>query len=389
MLRKFESGVAGELISTRNFTARGSPLLDDGSTGAGRLYYETPVIQVMGRELVSFAELQKTLGQLGFNGGSTLLRLSFRLTEIPLEEAMEEIGNYFKAVGEDEPEGAHVGSITVSESLSKPSQFSLSEVEPESLDTPEPINTQADEEISTTQQTISPLPSANQTISGPNQRPISVFAAPTSTTLHASLQPHDERDYEPTVDHAKLHQSRLASSTRNRRLPTDAEIAAQQEVQKQKAADVKEVKIKIRFPDQTQVVSTFSNSDTSTTLYDFVIGLLENEKEPFLLNFSAMSGPKSIPREGAVKLIGGLGMAGGVLVNFIWDEGASFEARGANVLKEEFREKAKEIEVKEVKVIEVDDKQDKGSAVGKEKDSEGKGKGKGGLPKWLKLPGKK
>ena len=57
------------------------------------------------------------------------------------------------------------------------------------------------------------------------------------------------------------------------------------------------------------------------------------------------------------------------------------------MLKPEFDEKAKEIEVREPQGVEVDEKATKGGTVlGKEE----KGKErKGGVPKWLKLPGKK
>lgn len=340
----------------------------------------------MGRELASFADLQKTLGQLGFNSGSTLLRLSFRITDTPLEEAIEEIVQYFKSVEKDESEEAQAGNETVSESISEPNPSPILDDNSKPSGEPPPSN----EEGTTEDQTLTaPAPTNDLMIRGPNHRPISIFAPPTSTTPHASLQPYNEQDYEPTIDHAKLHQSRLASTSRNKRLPTDAEIAAQQDVQRKKMAELKKVEIKIRFPDQTQVVSTFSNVDTAITLYDFVKELLENENEPFLLNFTAMKGPKVVPREEAVKLIGELEMTGRVLINFIWDERATVEARGAKVLKPEFLEKAREIEIKEVEAVEVEDQRDKSSLVlGKDRDGEGKGKSKG-IPKWLKLPGKK
>lgn len=345
------------------------------------MFHEAPVVQIMGRELASFADLQKTLGHLGFNSGNTLLRLSFRITEIPLEEAIEEIEKYFKSVETDESEGAYAGSVAVSENVPEPNLSSIVDVDSEPLRKPPTSLVSPKEDGTTEDQTL--------TIIGPNHRPISVFAPPTSTTPHASLQPYNEQDYEPTIDHAKLHQSRLASTSRNKRLPTDAEIAAQQDAQRKRVAEVEDVEIKIRFPDQTQVISTFSNTDTAITLYDFVKGLLENEDEPFLLNFASMKGPKVVPKEEAVKLISGLGMTGRVLVNFIWDERATVEARAGKVLKAEFREKAREIEIKNVEAIEVEDQRDKNSQVlGKDGGDEGKGKSKG-IPKWLKLPGKK
>ena len=61
----------------------------------------------MGRDYATFTDLQKTLAQLGFNNGSVLLRLSFRTTDTPLEEAMELIEQYFKSVEENTSAGAY------------------------------------------------------------------------------------------------------------------------------------------------------------------------------------------------------------------------------------------------------------------------------------------
>ena len=362
--------------------------MGDVSATAGRLYHENPVINAMGRELASFTDLQKTLGQLGFSSGSALLRLSFRTSETPLETAMEEIGQYFKSVEGEEAEGAHAGSAAVSETNPEPPQSPPPRVNMKVSEEPlEHETTSNKDSVPVDQTSTSISPPDDLTTTGPDHRPISVFAPPSSIIPQAARQPYNEKDYEPTIDHARLHQSRLSSSTRNKRLPTDSELAAEKENLRQKAVEIKEVEIKIRFPDQTQVVSKFTNLDTASTLYDFVRGLLNSESEPFLLNFSAMRGPKTIPRDGAVTLIAGLSMAGRVLVNFIWDEGTSGEARRGAVLKDEFRDQAREIEIKEVEAIDINDQRDQGP--GREKSGGGEGKGKGkGVPKWLKL-GKK
>lgn len=53
------------------------------------MMYEMPVLNILGREVGTFEELQKTLAQFGLNNGSGLLRMSFRQTDQPLEEAMK------------------------------------------------------------------------------------------------------------------------------------------------------------------------------------------------------------------------------------------------------------------------------------------------------------
>lgn len=396
LLRKFESSI-GAPTSAINLTARASPHIEEGASGPGRLSYETPVINVMGRELASFTDLQKTLAQLGFNSGSVLLRLSFRATQTTLEEAMMEIDQYFKSV-----EGESNGGVRASDAgnaYSVPESAGVLDDEPkDTLATPElrmpsqptsppPESAFAPSAMKT--ENLAPIAtlSSDQKVTGPAQRPIEVFAPPATSTPAAANHAYNERDYEPTVDHAKLHQSRLATYGRNRTLPSDAQLAAQAEAQAKKKADVKNVNLKIRFPDQSMVITQFSNVETNDHLYEHVKGLLQNENEPFSLNFSTAKGPQKVPREGNVKLITGLGMVGNMLVNVLWGEGVSSEARAGSILKEQYREKASEIEVKEPEGVDVDERETT--------DARGKGtekreaEKKGGVPKWLKLPGKK
>ncbi|KAI9870110.1 MAG: hypothetical protein M1830_004675 [Pleopsidium flavum] len=414
ILRKFESGANGGGNQSRNFTARGVAQTKDGDSGVGRLYYETPVLQVMGRELSSFTDLQKTLGQLGFNSGSTLLRLSFRATQMPLEEAMAEIEQYFKSVENDETSaGAHAGSAATMESRPEMEEPATPNDTASPQPPPEPVEASSSTSTTTTEPVPTPTPTethnpnnphsspqpptpdpTEDTITGPNNRPITIFSPPSHTTPHAALRPHNESDYEPTLDHARLHQSRLSTTARNKRLPSEAELAAQQKALSEKVASVNDVEIKIRFPDQSQVVAKFTALDTAGTLYDFVREMLESEGQPFLLSSSAMGGPRVLPRGGRERLVAGLGMRGRVLVTFMWDENASLEARTGEVLKGEFREKAREIEIKEVEGVDVGEgeKVDKGKGKGKERVGDGEREGggkKGGVPKWLKLPGKK
>lgn len=347
----------------------------------------------MGRELASFVDLQKTLSQLGLNSGSVLMRLSFRITETPLEEAMQEIGQYFKSVEVKQSVRTLVGSEAVREPTQDSSELSSVEsgCRPEEPVAREDTTLSDAVSVSVNQGAIFPLVLNDIPTVGSDHRQVSVYAAPSSSTPRAALQPFNEKDYEPTITHAKIHQSRLVATGRNQRLKNHSEEEAEIEAQKQKAANITEVEIKVRFPDQMQVVSKFSNQDTSTSLYDFVRGCLENEDEPFLLNFTGPRGPQPIPKEGSVvRLIAGLGMTGRVLVNFMWEEGASVEARVGKVLKDKFREKAKEIEVKNV-VSEHDDdaeeqKRDHNHKPVPEAKSDNKGKG---IPKWLKLSGKR
>ncbi|MCJ1276842.1 hypothetical protein MMC21_004649 [Puttea exsequens] len=400
LLRHFETS------SKLNFTARGVAQVAHGqANGAGRLYHETPVIHVMGRELVSFTELQKTLAQLGFNSGSVLLRLSFRATDRPLEEAMQQIGEYFQSVEGEATGGAHASSVGNMETTPESSEPIL---DSETVDQPSPAEPQSpagdaigtplsaqpndyeDKQTPAERPTSFPAtsPPPEQTVTGPSQRPITIFAAPSTSTPAAAKHAFNEKDFEPTIDHAKIHQSRLAQKGRNKTLPSDAELAAQADAQAKKNETVKSVQIKVRLPDQMAVLGTFSALDTTVTLYDFVKNLLAKDDQPFSLNFISNKGPTAIPKEGNTRLVAGLGMVGGVLVNMHWDEGASNEARIGKSLKGEYEEKATQIAVKQPEEVEVEDKDPAAKKVNAG-DGGGKKSIKGGMPKWFKGIGKK
>lgn len=414
VLRKFEAGVAGN-GTTRNLTARGAP---STSAGSGRLFYQTPVVQVMNRELSSFTDLQKTLGQLGFNNGSALIRLSFRITEKPLEQAMVDIEGYFKSI--QETEGPITGSLQESTSTATEQEISKSQ---ESKDTPEStsLSTPSTTEPTTTSSSDKPDLSTNtapaQSQTQPqstlvSSRPTVVYAPPSSAVPQSAQTPFNEVDYVPTVDHAKSHQNRLNVSSRPTRLPTDAEIAAQESAVKDKLASITEIEVKIRFPDQSQVVSKFGQNDSGQSLYGFVQGCLDQQfaNEKFFLSSPASGAPSSssssssnqnktiIPDTAEKSLIRDLRLSGRVLVNFSWDQSASMNARnaGGQLLRPDLRVTASQIKVQDVAAISAEDESENRSFMERMRqstnssgDQNRSGGKKGGIPKWLKLPGKK
>lgn len=397
VLRKFEAGVAGN-GQTRNFTARGAPATSGGANGAGRLYYQTPVLQSMGRELSSFSDLQKSLAQLGFNSGNVLFRLSFRTTQEPLEEAMVKITQYFK---ENEEETGAPSAAAASTTVPKPETTAITEENDEA--TADEVMSPAPPEPPT-----EALPSEEQkhaTELSASGRPITVYRPPTGTTPQSALASYREEDYIPSIEHAKSHQGRLNQLSQNVRLPSDKEIAEKAAAAEEKLAGIKEIEVKIRFPEQSQVLAKFNQSDTGATLHSFVRDCLETSftAEKFSLVLWApgrrqgsVDQSKPIPDSDRQHLIKDLGIKGRVLVNFAWDDRSSAAARnsGANLLKPQLRSQAQDIQVPAVPVVEEDDS--KTSALGKlgaalkgedgGKSSTGR---KGGVPKWLKLPGKK
>jgi tether containing UBX domain for GLUT4 len=394
ILRKFEAGVAGS-GPVRNLTSRAVPAADGGNV-AGRLYYEIPVLQIMEREISSFTDLQKTLAQLGFNSGSVLIRLSFRRTEEDIEEAMAKIGEFFKS-SEDEAPSAHAVNAA---SAAAPAASAIEEpvpvpqlssaLQPESSN----ITAAADEVVAPPLPVSEPV--APTIDSG---RHITVFSPPSEDTPSSARLAYNESDYIPTIEHAKLHQRLLNESSRPKRLPTDAEIAAKAEAEAARKAAIHEVDVKIRFPDQSQVVAKFGPSDTGQSLYDFARGCLAPPfaSEKFNLTVHGVSRSQhasAIPVSDKKRLIRDLGLAGRVLVNFSWaDTAASFvHKRRAEILRPELRSQAQQLkveqppELKEEEDVSGPSQQDPSKAQGDKPSGTRK---PGAMPKWLKLPGKK
>ncbi|KAK5004031.1 hypothetical protein LTR28_009435, partial [Elasticomyces elasticus] len=374
ILRAYESGnvpnadPSKPLPKNINITQRAVP--EDIGAGAGRLCYEQPCLHMIGQDYTTFTDLQKTLAQRGLNDGSVLIRLSFKNSGRPLDEAMTEITEYFKAVetpaqGETaEAHGAHAGAIG--------SMFSQPNVEkeptPEAVageqnptsdpvsSTPVPGNAsgrpQAPEsmpELPPPADADSPMNSIPQPdstpVSPPPEPSISVYRPPSSDTPFAARQAHNPADFEPTVDHARAHQAVLARAGRNTRLPSDAELSAQERARGERLADVKSLTVRVRFPDQMQADLVLPPSQTGAGLHAQVQSMLDSAGEPFALKYTGPKGqPVPVPR-GQQSLVRELGFAGKVLVLMVWADGASAEAKRAPALREEFRVRAQELQI--------------------------------------------
>ncbi|GCB23905.1 tether containing UBX domain for GLUT4 [Aspergillus awamori] len=395
VLRKFEAGVAGG-APTRNITGRGVP---SGNEGAGRLYYETPVVQIMERELSSFTDLQKSLAQLGFNNGNVLLRLSFRRTEEPLEEAMVKIQEYFKPFDDATPKAEEPPAPT-----EQPPQADASNKQEGAQQQPASTS----EAPSTAEQTPPTAPTSNAPAAEPTEvpagfsRPITVFSPPSNTTPQSAQTNYNETDYIPSIEHAQAHQRRLNATSRPQRLPTDAEIAAKAAAEEERLAAVTQVDVKVRLPDQSQVVAKFGQEDTAKSLYDFVRNCLAAPfaSEKFIITSSlpkTSSGGQPgrhiqnvVPDSDQQLLIKDLAMIGRVLVNFTWDANASPAARQSReLLKAELRTRAQELKVEQPKDVTDNSEVSRPKPTSTGDETRGEKRKPGGMPKWLKLPGKK
>ncbi|KAJ5747702.1 uncharacterized protein N7511_009398 [Penicillium nucicola] len=390
VLRKFEAGVAGS-GPVRNLTSRAVPATDGGE-GAGRLYYEMPVLQILEREVSNFTDLQKTLAQLGFNSGNVLMRLSFRRTEEPIENAMGQIGEFFKSEEDD--------ALSAQKQPATPAMTSMTSISEEPAQQPS-SSLQSDSSSAPTPSGPDANPTASEvapSTTDPSGRTITVFSPPSDNTPSSAQIAYNENDYIPSIEHAKLHQRLLNQSSRNQRLPTDAEVAAKAEAEEARRAAIHEVNVKVRFPDQSQVVAKFGPEDTGYSLYEFVRGCLAPPfaGEKFHLTVHAITrahNATTIPDSDKTKLIKGLGLAGRVLVNFSWDDSVaqSVHDRRAEVLRPELRSQAQQLKVEQPPELKEVEEPTAPSQAGPSStgDKPSGPRKTGAMPKWLKLPGKK
>ncbi|KAI9172003.1 Tether containing UBX domain [Paramyrothecium foliicola] len=391
VLRQFESGAANQGRNL-NFTSRGIAQTADGtSSGSGQLLYETPVLNIMGRELASFQDFQKTLSQLGYNSGSVLIRLSFKQTEQTLFEAMGQIGQFFKDEEAAEQEVAQERQEKVTESdvqspeLAKTTSPPASEPAAQSEEIPQPGPTQQQPEPNDAMD-VDPKPSRGE---DPYQ-PVHVFLAPTGSTPAAALAPANEADYMPTIAHAQLHQARLLESSRNKRLLSDKELEDKAAAEEAKIAAVKSALIKVRFPDNTSSDWEVGPQETGAFLYEAVRHVMANSEQKFRL---VLPGGKTVIKDddsSGNALIRAYKLSGRTLVNLIWDDAVSPQIRKQPFLKSSVAKQGQVIEIPQVPEVVEEPKSSRSLPNPQTTEEKEDGKESGGkkVPKWFKF-GKK
>ncbi|KAK4199126.1 GLUT4 regulating protein TUG-domain-containing protein [Triangularia verruculosa] len=352
-LRQFESSE-----NDLNLTGRGAAKDQNG----GQLYHEAPFVNIMGREYSALEDLNKTLSQCGINSGSMVLRLTFKITEKTLFEAMSDIGQFLKDVEPDQPKPEEAAPAPATEE-SKTESGTAEVVEepkvesntesavPEPAEATGPVVTTEEEtkppgdpmDVDETQ----PQPTSQSPPAETIDRliPTSVFVAPTSTTPAAVNIQEDDSVYEPTIAHAQLRQKQLLQKAQNTRLKSDAELAAIKAEEEAKLARVTKVEIKVRFPDQTSATWTATPEETGAWLYQAIRATMAHPDQPFKL---VIPGPRTHVEDSGKKLIGWYKLKGPQLFNLIWEDGASADARKGGFLKESIASKAREIVIPEV-----------------------------------------
>lgn len=413
VLRQIEN-LPDAINAKLNITARGVASMNNGqATGSGQLLYEAPVLNIMGRELGSFADYQRTLSQLGYNSGSVLIRLVYKTPGITFFEAQEQISQYFKEVEQDEAGKPTPSTGTPSQPTpstqeeassvsAEPSPTVQMQDAPAANDTPESAPLVATEPAGT-EAAPQPIPptSAESTSAGQPPAvpqdplaPIGIFSAPSSSTPAAARAAISETDFTPSIAHAQLHQARLLEGSRNKRLLSDKQLAEQAAATEQRLSAVKSIEVKVRFPDNTSATWVITHDDTGAKLYKAVRSVMDDPSLPFHL---VVPGTKNVIRDVDAadnRVIRAHKLTGRVLVNLVWDDGAPAAARGKAFLKSSASQAARDIEVPDVPVVEEkEEKRPEKQPQQKQESSSQGGIGEDAMKKkigkFFKLPGKK
>lgn len=399
VLRKFEDAVAGGLSPQKlNITQRATPL--NVGSGSGRLEYEQPCLNVMGRSLETFTDLQKSLAQIGVSG-STVMRLTYKPSGKPLEEAMSEIGQYFtdtgstistKKSGDGAGPANGVASIpdAMTETPNVPLGGHAGQDPAESPDTPmedaptaPPVENNGIASSSTTEQ---PTQQEVKSASTPSNivNGIAVYRPSDSTTPAAALLPDDPSSYEPSIDQARALQASLQQFGQNKKLLSDKELEEQEAAKQAELARIQTVIVRVKYPDQTIIETPIEHTQSAADLYAIVQDTLAAAPEPFDLKFFGDKNQMTVlPKNSNKKLVRDFGFRGKVLVTLVWSPDASAQAREGPSLKEEYRSKAQELKV-EVVTQQAQGQQDHNAAMKKPEKKVPSGGNKGSMEDKLK-----
>ncbi|KAL0633534.1 hypothetical protein Q9L58_007566 [Maublancomyces gigas] len=379
ILRRFETKTKGLNITEKYASS--------ATQGSGRLLYQMPAVRVVNKELVTFIELQQSLIGLGVREGRLLVVLRFKSTDIPYEEALEEIAKFSPKkqeeallVPEEEASGSGSGSSTaaaavVGEKLPDdnedtdiamegvPPSLATEETEPGSSNLGEGSSSQ-EAEVGEDGQNDS------KATVDPEKPTVSVYRPSESSTPAAAQIDVPETAYDIGISEAKIIQQHLKKAAIGRRLPSDKEIEEKEAAAIAVVEKVQTLVIKVRFPDSYTSEQTFQAKHTAQDLYDTIRTTMRHPFEPFYL----MIPPKEIIPEGRQRLTIDLRIRSGASVHLIWGPDASKKARSEPALNDEYIKTSKSLpELKQPDMMDVDEGSSEGSG-------KGKGKGKGVPP---------
>jgi tether containing UBX domain for GLUT4 len=344
VMRQFESAENG-----LNITGRGVPV----GTNSGQLYHDAPVVNIMGREYSAMEDLQKTLSQCGINSGSIVLRVTFKLGERTLYDAMQQIAQYLNEVEPEQPKTEGEADAGTAPVVEQPKTDDTAMEEAAILEATAPAGAEetapsAPAEPTTTAgetMQVDGPPAEETPTPGDPLQPTGVFTAPTSSTPAAARTHEDDSVYEPTIAHAQLRQQQLLQRAQNTRLKSDAELAAEAAAEAAQLAKITQVELKVRFPDQTSAMWTITPEETGAFLYHAIRNLMAHPAAPFKL---ILPGPKTVVQESDKKLIAGYRLRGREMLHLLWDDAVAAGVRREPFLKGSVASRAREVVVPEI-----------------------------------------
>ncbi|KAK9332221.1 hypothetical protein V1520DRAFT_335543 [Lipomyces starkeyi] len=161
--------------------------------------------------------------------------------------------------------------------------------------------------------------SSSSTVASASSRRVAVYLAPDKTP--EPVNDYDESIYEMTTVRAKAYQSLL--TTKSRKLTEGGpmltkELRQKQEVEKRAKVGkiVQQCEVRIRFPDQTQLLSTFNTTETIGDVMTFVRFSLVDPMIPF---YFFITPPRRVLADPSKTLVDDLGFGSREILYFAWD----------------------------------------------------------------------
>lgn len=194
-----------------------------------------PAVRVVNKELVTFAELQQSLIGLGVREGKLLVVLRFKSTDMPYEEALEEIAKFSPKEQEEDlliPEEETSGSGPVASparetplSGSDDADIAMEGALPPPVTEEEPGSGSPEKSPSSLEaEAGGDGQSDSMTVVDSDKPTVSVYKPSESSTLAATQIDVPETAYDIGISEAKIIQQHLKKAAIGRRLPSDKEI---------------------------------------------------------------------------------------------------------------------------------------------------------------------
>ncbi|KAK9453427.1 hypothetical protein V1511DRAFT_489697 [Dipodascopsis uninucleata] len=151
----------------------------------------------------------------------------------------------------------------------------------------------------------------------PEQRKLSVYVPGTESKSGIPNLNEDDSIYEMTASAAKSYQNLLTS--KSQRLTEGRPLLTRELRQKQEMAKrmtVKSIELRIRFPDQSQLMSTFKPDETIGDVMTFVRFSLVDPMLPF---YFFTTHPRKEFRDPSKELVADLAFGSREIIFFTWD----------------------------------------------------------------------